>query len=288
LEFAAFTTPDPNDTFLMERAEFEPPFRVFSMVLSGQDVAPGMYGIDLAGGHHPNDLARYRELIGMEGSGIPENLAYFHPNVMRILNIRYVLWPDAQLGPIPDAEPLNQFALSDGTVLGSVYPYPGLPRARVVGAVVVVPESEGVSVILGNHELGYDPFRQTVLNEEPTFDLGGPDVRGSAQWIERTPNRLLLEVESSGPGLLVLSENWYPAWRATVDGEEVPVLRADHTLRAVSIPGGSHRVEMWYDTSALRGALGVTLVSLFGLFGATIAGVVIRRRPQAISGPQPG
>jgi uncharacterized membrane protein YfhO len=106
--------------------------------------------------------------------------------------------------------------------------------------------------------------------------------------VERTPNRLLLEVESSGPGLLILSENWFPAWRATVDGEEVPVLRADHTLRGVPIPGGAHRVEMWYESSVLRGALGVSLVSLFALLGASIAGLVWRRRPVAIEGKEPG
>ncbi|MEX1259148.1 MAG: hypothetical protein WEG36_16245 [Gemmatimonadota bacterium] len=288
LDFAAFSSPDPNLAFLMDRADFEPPFRVFSMIQGGQDVSPGMYGLDLAAGHHPNDLARYRELIGMEGSGIPENLAYFHPNVMRILNVRYVIWPDGQIGPIEDVDPLNQLVLPDGTVFSSVYPYPGLPRARIVGDAVVVPEAEGVAVILGNHELEYDPFRQAVLNEEPTFELGGPEVRGNAQWVERTPNRLLLEVESSGPGLLVLSENWFPAWRATVDGEEVPVLRADHTLRGVPIPGGAHRVEMWYESSVLRGALGVSLVSLFALLGVAIAGVAWRRRPVAGEGKEPG
>ena len=271
LDPGAFLTADPNVRFLQARAEEEPPFRVFSMVQGGQDVIPGMHGLDLAGGHHPNDLARYRELIGMEGSGIPEHLALFHPNVMRILNVRYVLWPDAQYDILEGAEPVSRTVLADGSPLVSVYPYPGLPRVRVVGEAIVVPEDRTLAVILGEDEVTYDPARQTVLVEPPPIEVGGPDVRGTATWVDRTPNRLVLDVEASGPALLVLSENWYPSWRASVDGEPARVLRADHTLRAVAVPQGAHRVELWYESPLLRASAGVSVISTLLL--ATLAGM---------------
>jgi len=276
LEYEAFATPDPNVEFLMARANSETPFRVFSMIQAGQDVTPGMHGLDLAAGHHPNDLARYRELIGMEGSGVPENLALFHPNVMRILNIRYVLWPDAQFGPIEGPDPLSQVAFLDGTVYASVYPYPGLPRARIVGDVLVVPEDQVLDVLLGEHALDYDPFLQTILTEDPVIPPGGADVRGSVQWIERTPNRLVMEVQTSGPGILVLSENWFPGWQATVDGESTPVLRADHTLRAIALSGGVHDVEMEFRPTMVRAGFALSLVSLLLLGGVAGAGLLLR------------
>ncbi len=284
LEYEAFATPDPNHEFLLDRARRESPFRVFSMMQGGQDVAPAMFGLELAAGHHPNDLARYRELIGMEGSGIPEHLAFFHPNVLRLLNVRYILWPDGQFGPIDGAEPLNQVAFMDGTVYASVYGYPGLGRARVVGEAVVVPEVEVLDVILGDHPLDYDPSLQTVLPEPPPIELGGAAVRGTVEWVERSPNRLVLEAQSSGPALLVLSENWFPGWEATVGGQPVEVLRADHTLRAVPLPGGSHRVEFRYRAPMVRAGLAVTLLStllLAGLMGATL-----RRRGNRGSPPR--
>ena len=278
LEYEAFATPDPNVEFLMGRAASETPFRVFSMIQAGQDVAPGMHGLDLAAGHHPNDLARYRDLIGMEGSGVPEHLALFHPNVMRILNIRYVLWPDAQFGPIEGPDPLSQVAFLDGTIYASVYPYPGLPRARVVGEALVVAEDQVLAVILGEDDLDYDPFMQTILTEPPPISPGGESVRGSVEWIERTPNRLIMEVQSSGPGLLVVSENWFPGWQATVDGQSTPVLRADHTLRAVALPGGVHRVEMVYRPAMVRAGFAVSLLSLLLLTGLAGAGILRERR----------
>ena len=92
--FENFRSTDPNIDILLERQRTEDPFRVFSLHgLNGQDVRPGMFGLELAGGHHPNDLARYRDIIGMTGSSIPVNLIG-NVNVLRILNVRYMLWPD--------------------------------------------------------------------------------------------------------------------------------------------------------------------------------------------------
>jgi hypothetical protein len=273
------TVPSPSERFLQERVREEPPFRVLSMVQGGEDVNPASFGVELAGGHHPNDLARYRELIGMEGGGIPEHLARFHPNVLRTLNVRYILWPDAQFGPLEGVEPVAQTRTAGGEVWTSVYPYPGLPRARVVGRAHVVPPGAAMERILDVE--GFDPETETILEEQPPIPLSDQEINWSAEWIERTPNRLVLEVESSGPGLLVVGDNWFPAWRASVNGADVPILRADHTLRAVPLAGGGgHRVEMWYASPQLRRSLLVSVLSLLLLTGAALsAGIRDARDP---------
>ncbi len=276
LDYRAFAAADENIRFLQDRQAREPPFRVLSMVQGGQDVAPGMHGLELAGGHHPNDLGRYRDLIGMEGGGLPEHLVNFHPNVMGILNIRYLLWPDAQYGSLEGTQPVSQVSFPDGRVARSVHAFQTLPRARVVGEALVVDENRTMEAVLDID--GYDPARQVVLEEEPPFEPGGPDVEGNVEWLERTPDYLRFRVEADGPALVVLSENWFPAWRATVDGVETPVLRADHTLRAIAVPEGEHEVEFHYESPVLRAGLGVSLLSILLLLGAVGLELVIRRR----------
>lgn len=284
IEYDAVWAPDGNTQFLIDQAGREEPFRVLSMVRGGQDVVPGIHGLDLVAGHHPNDFARYRELIGMAGSGLPENLSPpFHPNVMRMLNVRYILWPDMEYGPLDQFvssgqldPPVSQLQFADGRTFNSVYAYPGLPRARVVGEAVIVPEEQAIEVILD--VAAFDPATQAVLTESPPIELAGPEVEGTVTWIESTPNRLVFDVEASGAALVVLSDNWFPAWKVSVDGDESPVLRADHTLRAVAVPEGRHRVEFRYESQLLRGSLVASIACTLLLAGA--AGVSTMRVPR--------
>ncbi len=276
MDYHSFAAPDENIRFLLDRQGREEPFRVLSFSQGGQDVMPGMHGLELAGGHHPNDLGRYRELIGMEGGGLPEHLARFHPNVMALLNIRYLLWPDAQYGPLEGSQPVSRVAFGDGRTFSSVHAFPTLPRARVVGEAIVVDPDQTLATVLDEDR--YDPSRQVVLEEAPPLDPGGSDVRGEVRWIQREPDRLVFEVETDGPAIVVLSENWFPAWKASVDGEETPVLRADHTLRALAVPQGIHRVEMWYDAPLLRAGLWMSIFSILALLGAVAAEILLRKR----------
>jgi hypothetical protein len=264
-DFRTWSAPDPNIRYLQGRLDAEEPFRVFSMMGgNGQDVNPAMFGLELAGGHHPNDLGRYRELIGMAGSGLPQRL-FESPNILPILNVRYLLWPVAQLGPleavqgVPHLEGLrrvNEAALADGRVYSAVYAFPGLPRARLVSEAVIVPDEDAVSFIAGP---GFDPTGQVVLAEPAPIALDGQPPEGAVRWTRREPNGLELDVETTRPALLVLSESWFPSWRARVDGEPTALLRANYVLRAVPLEPGRHRVEIAYDTGSLVRALLLSL-----------------------------
>ncbi len=111
-----------------------------------------------------------------------------------------------------------------------------------------------------------------VLTEEPPVVLEGGPVSGWVNWLVREPNRLSLHVETDRPALLVLAENWFPAWKATVNGVEAPVLRANHTLRAIPVPEGESEVALTYSSGSLRFGLLVSLLSLLILgTGALLA-----------------
>jgi hypothetical protein len=283
---ARVTVPDPNLRFLEARTREEPPFRVFSMIQGGQDVQPSAFGIDLAAGHHPNDLGRYRDLIGMEGSGIPEHLATFHPVVLAILNVRYILWPDAQYGSLEGVEPVSQVQLADGRIWASVLPYPGLPRARLVGSYRQVGAGEALPILLEDES--FDPRREVVLEATPPLepvplDQGRAHAPDAVRWLERGPDRMLLEVHAEQPALLVVSQNWFPSWVARVNGETTPVLIADHTLQAVAVPAGRHQVELAVESEELRQALWLSGLSLVLVLGAGLASGLLARRERTVA-----
>ncbi len=274
-DFHSWSAADPNIRYIQDQIDSQDPFKVLAMggdpgIGVGQDVKPGIHGLELAAGHHPNDLARYRELIGMVGSGVPANFfdtvtGGLNLPLLSILNVRYVIWPVHKFGGLPAGEPVMASSLDGETAHEAVYEIPTLPRARLVGEAIVLSDEETVPYLLSP---AFRPMDEVVLEEEPPVTLSGGAVAGEVRWVEKGPNRLELLVRSDSPALLVLADNWYPAWKARVSGEEAPVLRANHSLRAVPVPSGESEVELFFDAGTLRGPFLISLASLALVCGA--------------------
>jgi hypothetical protein len=280
INFEQWAAPSPIMQALLRREHGDDePYRLLSFVNMGQDVKPALYGIDLAAGHHPNDLASYRELIGMAGSSeLPRNL--MNPNIQRLLNVRYLLWPDHN-GPGPPSGDVVLRTWANGKPYETLYAWPGLPRARLVARAVVKPEDEQVPYMLSS---AFHPDSEVVLSRPPPIELHGGPVQGSVKWRERTPNELRLSVTSDRAALLVVADNWFPAWHATVDGKAAPILRAYHTLRAIPVPAGAHTVDMVYHSRLVERSLQVSVVvSLLLILGLAWGWISDRRRVGAPS-----
>ena len=83
--------------------------------------------------------------------------------------------------------------------------------------------------------------------------------------VKREPGEIVLSVTMNLPGYLVSSELWFPAWSATVDGEEVDILKAYGTFRAVELSVGPHEVVYSFrDRYAFIGKI-ITLLSIAGV-----------------------
>jgi len=68
----------------------------------------------------------------------------------------------------------------------------------------------------------------------------------SVSIVKYSPNRIELRTDSKQHTFLVLSELFYPGWNAYIDKKEVPILRADYLLRALSLAPGKHDVVFVY------------------------------------------
>ena len=60
------------------------------------------------------------------------------------------------------------------------------------------------------------------------------------------PNRVEIDVTTSGGAWLVLSDVMYPGWNVLVDGVEAELYDADYLFRGVWVPEGTHDVEFFY------------------------------------------
>jgi hypothetical protein len=144
-----------------------------------------------------------------------------------------------------------------------------LPRAFMVFSKQTVPDAG--AALSAIHDPNFDPAQVVVL--EQANGVGEPDGISSGQKTAGVtiagygPNEIRLETTSTAPGILVLSEVYYPGWRAWVDDREVQVLRADFLFRALPVEAGTHRVRLLYDPISFKigeALFGVTVLAIVG------------------------
>jgi hypothetical protein len=79
------------------------------------------------------------------------------------------------------------------------------------------------------------------------------------------PNEVEIIFQADSPGWIVLSDVWYPGWQARLDGEKVPIYRADYLFRAVKVPSGHHQVQFLYRPFWFCAGAVISLLTWFGL-----------------------
>ena len=75
------------------------------------------------------------------------------------------------------------------------------------------------------------------------------------------PETVQIATSSSIAGLLILSDEEFPGWVATVDGHEAPIVTADNALRSVYLPPGAHTVVFSYRPLAFQVGAVVSLAA---------------------------
>lgn len=210
--------------------------------------------------YDPLELADVNALrMAVERSGFPDP-------ALSALNVAFVL---------SDTAPSPRFGTPVEIGLAKAYPVSQtLRRAYVVAGATVVQDHEDAlaafvspsfqpasTVILEQKDLSSHALalpKGTTVGPIPTS--GADAAEGWAEIEEYGAQRVRVRTFTEKAGFLVLSDAYYPGWKALVDGQPVPVLRADYALRAVPISAGEHLVEFVYDPPLLK--LGLVIGSL--------------------------
>jgi hypothetical protein len=91
-----------------------------------------------------------------------------------------------------------------------------------------------------------------------------------------TPQRADLEVSLESPGLVILSDLYYPGWELTIDGRPAPIYRVNRLMRGAAVPTGRHRLIYFYKPRSFRVGL---VLSLFGLGSLAVLALASFVRP---------
>lgn len=111
-----------------------------------------------------------------------------------------------------------------------------LPRAFFVQDVLQANTKEDAM----NKLFAIKDFKDTAIVFEST-DL--PHLsQGIVEITTYSPNKVILKTSNSGDGFLVLSDVFYPSWKASIDGKEAHILETDYALRGVFVPKGVHTI----------------------------------------------
>lgn len=153
---------------------------------------------------------------------------------------------------------------------------------RVVPAAVKVPDSLIVPTVIDprfplNSFVLY-PDTVSVQAVQPGGVAPAP-VAVKASLAKWQPGAMTVKLDGSDARTtyLLVAENWYPDWQATVDGKPAKAMRADGALLSVALPPGTREVTFTYDVPEYHTGKMITLLSLLGVLGLLGAGWMQRR-----------
>jgi len=131
-------------------------------------------------------------------------------------------------------------------------------------------------------QVAFDPHRVAWLDNDDMLEIrphlrGGPPAPSETVKVTYpTPQRAVLEVELKSPGLVVLSDVYYPGWVLTIDDKPATIYRVNRMMRGASVPAGVHRLVYTY---APRSFLAGGIISILGMAALAVLGLACVLRP---------
>ena len=270
---------------IVERIKAGPqPTRVLDIAsVMRQPVYPGnvLMSMDVPQllGEHGLEMRYFDDVLG--GHNAWRNLGNVH--LWDMFAVRWVIAPSRVQGldSIPGYKRVQQGTTSSGAPADLYERTAPVPYAQVVTAALAI-DSGQILTALTDPRLAFDRLVLLDVREgvtTPQLTQLPPPSTSRASFQHWEPGRMTIALDPAlaEPSCLVVSENWYPDWRATVDGSPAKVYRGNWTLITVAVPAGARRVELAFVSNAYRRGKLLSMVSALVAMGLVIAPGIIRR-----------
>lgn len=211
-----------------------------------------MYKLQTVDGYDPLYLKRYGELIAASERGKPNidppfgfnriiTPKNYDSDIIDLLGVKYVL----------SLEDINSKKLKKVFQEGETRVYENLnivERTFLVDEVCKELDSKEIMTFLFEKNLRKSAVVEDgefVLCNEQTLTKPTISLSGTIRVIRYSENSVALEVVSNKQSLLLLTDSFYPTWKAKMDGKPAKIYRTDYNFRGVSVAGGRHLVEFY-------------------------------------------
>ena len=223
-------TPTAADKQIL--TDTDPDYRVLNLASNTFNESRTSYFHKSVGGYSPAKLRRYQDIIDYYLSG------RINMNVLNMLNTRYVI-----------------------TQQGVQYNPEAFGNAWFVNSVKWVNSPNEEIEAIGDADLKAVAFIDTCWQNivQGALTMTQPTKIELTRYAN--PGNLFYESESAEDGLAIFSEVYYKTWKAFIDGQEVPVLRANYILRALEIPAGKHTIEFRCEDDLLKQTQIISLIA---------------------------
>ena len=157
------------------------------------------------------------------------------------------------------------------------------PYARVVPGAFKAQDSSQVVPLLLDTRLDFNRLLiftpDQAVTPAPIREMPPPSpARATVTAWQPGQIAIALDPAPPAPSYVLVAENWYPDWHATVDGTPAAVLRGNYALLTVPVPAGAKRVELAFRSHAYETGRLISLLSLGVLFALVLAPVAIHRK----------
>ena len=130
----------------------------------------------------------------------------------------------------------------------------------------------------------FDPRARVYLPEQAAAEFGMiGKSQGSITNAAFSPQHVRMSVTADAAALVVISQTYYPGWRAYVDGKPTELLRANYAFQAVRVPGGHHDIRLSYKPTTFRIGLFVSGLTLLACVAAALYLRSRKAEPSAVA-----
>lgn len=236
----------PADDVAMKLANDGEHYRVYDLLMSPFSSGRGANYHKVLGGYHGAKPRRVQELASfylLDENNRARPMDRQVAEVLSMFNVKYII----EAGETAYVAKENPLAMGNAWFVDSLQ--------------VVKNSNEEIKAIAS-----LNGPKKAIIQQSELDQLGlqqvQPDSIASIKLVDYHPEKLVYESNTSRDGLAVFSEVYYPkGWIATIDGNQVPIARANYTLRSLKVPAGKHTITFTFEPDVVATGSTIMLAS---------------------------